>query len=161
MYFSDLFTVILQMWCLFIKCNWLKCLVVTFVCNFGDNAVILPLFRNVFFFFNGFWIDIFLNLDCGPGHCVTVEPAHLKYEMISQLIVFSLLYRHPECSSEGQTWTRTKYLSVFSDSVKYKTRQRFGEEGTTEVDGLWKTEKGEGERRRVIWTGRGIFSVEY
>lgn len=49
---------------------------------------------------------------------------------------------------------RTKHLSVFSDSVKCKTRQRdLGKRGG-EVDGLWKIERGdvrdgEGDRDRV------------
>lgn len=38
-------------------------------------------------------------------------------------------------------------LSVFSDSVKCKTRQRDLKKSESEVDGLWKIERGEGERR--------------
>lgn len=67
----------------------------------------------------------------------------------SHLIVFSPLYRSLGHFNEGQTCTRAKHFSVFTDSVKCKTRQRdLGEEGATGVDGLWKIEREQGKRQR-------------
>lgn len=49
---------------------------------------------------------------------------------------------------------RSAPLSVFSDSVKCKTRQRDLEKTESEVDGLWKIERGEGEKGGGRWATR-------